>query len=271
MHATEHVSSLARAKMVMLVVSVGVSGLLCSFEASAASLDLSAEEVKSRVKHRLDGQHFTARVRFEIKSSNWQEVRELLVWRDDEGNRERLMAQFQAPAPMRGTGLLYIEGVDTPNNYFIYQPSGRRVRRIPESLITRDIYGVDLEYMGFGVAQLQPIEIESMEVEDLKGRKVYRLTERAKYPELQRFDERVIWVDPETFVPLRTEHYDDGKLTLRAQTTVLKDVSGIPTPVETVYEKPADAGVAHMTVESVDYESEIPPIFFSTLQLTKVR
>jgi len=237
----------------------------------SASLDLSPEEVKYRVKHRLDGLHFTAKIRFEVRDSDFDGVRMLEVWRDDVAERERLMAQFEEPPAMRGTGLLYLEGVDKPNSYFIYQPSGRRVRRIPESLVSQDIYGVDLEYMGFGVAQLQPVEIESMSVDTIDDRSVYRLTERATHPDLQRFETRRIWVDPDTFIPLRTEHFEKGKLSMTAQTLSVKEIGGVPTPVETVYTRPDEAGAAYMTVESVDYASPIPEIFFSTLQLTKNR
>ena len=110
-----------------------------------------------------------------------------------------------------------------------------------------------------------------MRVEELDGRRVYRLTEKALYSELQRFDRRVIWIDPDTFIPLRTEHYEDGKVTMTARTTSVKEVGGIPTPVETTYERPSEEAVAYMTVETVDYASRIPEIFFSTLQLTKAR
>ena len=48
-------------------------------------------------------------------------------------------------------------------------------------------------------------------------------------------------------------------------------IGGVPTPTNTVYERPSEEGVGHMTVENVDYDSEIPEIFFSTLQLTKAR
>jgi hypothetical protein len=50
---------------------------------------------------------------------------------------------------------------------------------------------------------------------------------------------------------------------------VLKEMGGIPTPAETRYERPLDQTVVHMRVEWVDYQSPIPEIFFSTLQLTK--
>jgi hypothetical protein len=253
-------------------VALCVSVLTAFSERGHASpaVSLTALEVKQKLAHRLDGFHFTAKIRFDIQQVGFQERRELVVWRDDKDReRERLMAQFRAPADMRGVGLLYVEGGDTPNDYFIYQPSQRRVRRIPESLVSQDVYGVDLEYMGFGVAQLQPVEVVSMEVEHIDGRDLYRLTEQATYADLQRFDRRVVWVDPETFLIVRTEHFRDGKKTLIAKTIRTEVIDGIPTPTETIYERPREGTVVTLTVDDVDYHSPIPEIFFSTLQLTK--
>lgn len=255
--------------LIVALASLPLAGTLSA--SHAAELDLSATQVRDRLRARLDGRHFTARVRLEIREVSFQESRELDVWRDDDGARgERLMARFDTPYDMHGLGLLYIESIEGANDYFMYQPSVRRVRRIPETLVSQDVYGVDLEYLGFGIAQLLPVEIESMRVDTIGDRQVYRLTERA-LQDNQRFDERIVWIDPDTFVPVRTEHIRDGKTTLIARTLAVENRSGVTTPMETVYERPQDGQTVRMLVLAVDYEAEIPEVFFSTLQLTKAR
>jgi hypothetical protein len=258
-------------RLVLLLLGIAIAWHSPA-RAQPSILPLSAQQVKHRVQHRLDGFHFTAHIRMDIRKPGYEEHRDLVVWRDDQdGERERLMAQFESPQDMRGTGLLYTEGIDAPNNYFLYQPSTRRVRRIPESMVSQDVYGVDLEYMGFGVAQLQPVEVESMEIATLDGKRVYRLVEKALYENLQRFDRRIIWIDPDTFIPIQAEHRRNGKITMTAKTQKLEKIQGVPTPVETIYERPLEGVSAYMTVKHVDYESPIPEIFFSTLQLMKAR
>ena len=55
----------------------------------------SAEEVKRRWLGRLEGCHFTATIRLRVQRSGDEEVRKILVWRDDnETKHERLMARF---------------------------------------------------------------------------------------------------------------------------------------------------------------------------------
>jgi hypothetical protein len=167
-------------------------------------------------------------------------------------------------------GLLYVERREGPNDYFLYQPALDRVRRIPESLAREDVYGVDLEYLGFGVAQIEPTRVDRVESVSLEGRRTLRVSERAERPDA-RFDVRNVWLDPSTHVPLRSEHERDGRRTLVAVTEQIDTLHGIATPTRIRFERPVDRQVVLMTVVSVDYETPIPKSVFSTLSLIKQR
>jgi hypothetical protein len=227
----------------------------------------SADEARRLWMGRLDGRHFTSRVLLRIERRGDTEERLIDVWRDDRGGvRERVMARFEAPPDMRDFALLYIENADGPNDYFIYQPASQRVRRVPEELVRQDVYGVDLEYLGFGVALIEPAEIESLAWDDLEGRRTLRVSERA-LRENQRFERRAVWLDPTTWVPLRTEHHLRGQVRLVARTDEVRMVQGTATPVRVSFERPLDGEKVSMQVQSIDYERPIPEAFFSTLRL----
>jgi hypothetical protein len=247
------------------------AALLWAAGAAAPAPAPSPDEVRSRMRERLRGRHFTAQVRLEIERGSQREQRKLLVWRDDaDGGSERFMARFERPPDMRGLGILYLERADRPNDYFLYQPALARVRRVPESMVRQDVYGVDLEYLGFGIAQLEPAEIVSLEADTLEGRPVYRLVEKATRPD-SRFERRTLWLDPDRFVPLRAVHERDGRVLLEVRTLELREVDGVPTPVAARFERPLDREVVHLFVDEVDYRSPIPEAFFSTLKLIQVR
>lgn len=233
--------------------------------------DLSIEEIQTHMRERLSGRHFTATVQLEIERSSRSEQRRLRVWRDDaDGGRERFMARFEKPADMRGLAILYLERPEGPNDYFLYQPSIGRVRRVPESTVRQDVYGVDLEYLGFGVAQIEPAEIVALEPDSIGDRRVYRLVEKARRKNI-RFDRRTLWLDPESFVPLRAVHERDGRIVLEASTLETREIDGVTTPTSARFARPLDGEVVHMTVEAVDYRSPIPESFFSTLELIRRR
>jgi hypothetical protein len=222
------------------------------------------------MRDRLRGRHFTAQVRLEIERGSQREERRLQAWRDEAGGSERFMARFERPPDMRGLGILYLERPDGPNDYFLYQPAIARVRRVPESMVRQDVYGVDLEYLGFGIAQLEPVEIVSASADTFEGRPVYRLVEEATRSD-SRFERRTLFVDRESFVPVRAVHERDGRVLLEVRTLELREIDGVPTPVAARFERPADREVVHMFVDEVDYRSPIPEAFFSTLKLIQVR
>jgi len=263
----ERAFSSARRTALALVVA-------CSQEGRAAPplADVPVpERVKANWSERLDGRHFTADVLLRIERAGWREERRVRVFRDDEGaTRERLLARFEAPPDLKGVGLLYLENAGRPNDYFLYQPSARRVRRIAETLAREDVYGVDLEYLGFGVAQIEPTEVAEAQADVIDDRSVIRLTERATRAN-PRFEERVVWLDPRTWVALRTEHRRRGATTLVARTEQVRELGGTPTPTRVVFERLDRAETVTLVVERIDYASPIPDAFFSALRLVTER
>jgi hypothetical protein len=217
---------------------------------------------------RHDGRAFTAKVTVRIRHRDIDEARHMEVWRDDKGGLERLMARFDAPPEIRGLGLLYLEQSGRSNDYFVYQPGTKRTRRVPETMVREDVYGVDLEYLGVGVAQLEPTRVDSVAEAVLDDRPAIRLEEHAERPGA-RFDRRVVWLQPDTFVPLRTEHYRGDQLVLVAITERIEAVQGVETPRRVRFERPLDRQIVEMEVEAVDYVSRIPEAFFTTMRLVQ--
>lgn len=253
----------------LLGCCVGLSPAVADVFPEAAPL--SAEQVKARWHGRLDRRHFSARVHLALEQPGLREDRELIVWRDDaSGDGERVMIRFESPPDLRRVGLLYLERTDRPNDYFLYQPALRRVRRLPEALANEDVYGIDLEFMGFGVAQSEPTEVESVRADVLGGRAAWRLAERALRAN-PRFERRVTWLDAEHFIPLRTEHHRGGRLRLVATTLETRAVQGVATPLRMRFERPGTGRRVELRVDGVDYESPIPEEYFSTLALLRAQ
>lgn len=247
-------------------------GVLCSApEASAVTNDLPSEEqLRASWLGRLDGLHFTAQVRMTISWQGKREERVIEVWRDDDPERhqERLMARFRDPSDLRGFALLYVEQAGRSNDYFVYQPELDRVRRISDRAAREDIYGVDLEYLGFGVAQIEPTTITSIRQGEHEGRSVVRVEERAQRSN-DRFDTRLVWIDTESWIPLRTQHLRNGQVTLDATTERVETIDGVPTPMQIRFERPLVGERVDFSVETIDYKAPIPPSYFSALSLIK--
>jgi len=257
-------------KFRVLISSAFLITLLGPYASTSTEPFDSASDVQQRWLSRLDGKHFTAHIALELAHEGKKEERKVTVWRDDESGRERLMARFQEPYDLRGVGLLYLENPERPTDYFLYQPATGRVRRIAESLAREDIYGIDLEFLGFGVAQREPVDVESLDYDVLGGRRVFRLTQRARRPN-PRFERETIWIDPSTYLSLQSIHYRHGEIVLQAHTEEVKLIQGVPTPVRSSFEREAKKETVMLTVEEIDYEAAIPEEYFSTLALLQKR
>jgi hypothetical protein len=256
--------------------SVALAAALCIALGALAhagddALPLSPADVAARWHGRLARRHFTARVRMHMDLAGLREERLLRVYRDDEDGRgERVLVRFDAPADLRNVGLLYLAHADRPNDYFLYQPEMRRIRRLPQSVVNDDVYGIDLEFLGFGVAQVAPTTLESLTRERLDGRTVWKLIESAREPN-PRFETRRTWIDPTSYVPLRTEHLRGNRLVLVAETKSLAEVQGVPTPKRVRFEKPIEKREVQLEVDSVDYEAPIPDEYFSAIALLRAQ
>lgn len=240
-----------------------------SARAGEDALPETADAVKRRWHSRLEGMHFTARVKLSMEMGGIHEERELLVWRTDEAvGAERVMVRFTQPESVRNVGVLFLEQQGRPNDYFLYQPELRRVRRLPETIANDDVYGIDLEFLGFGVAQSEPTEVESMTRESFEGRPTFRLEERA-LRENPRFDRRVTWLDAKTYIPVRTEQLRLGRRRLIARTVETREIGGIATPLRMEFENQLERRRVSLRVVEVDYQAAIPDEYFSTLALVR--
>jgi hypothetical protein len=226
----------------------------------------SAAEVQRSWHERLKGRHFTAHITIEMNLGGMDENRELVVYRDDEASKERLMIRFESPPDLHGSALLYLEQQDRPNDYFIYQNSARRVRRVPKVAVDEDVYGIDLEFLGFGVSKVMPTRVDSMKLESVNGRQAYRL-EETPLAENVHFDHRVTWIDSSTFVPLRTEQRLKGELVLVAETNEIRDIQGLPTPAKMHFEVIKGKRSIMLSVRDVDYQQPIPDSAFSIINM----
>jgi hypothetical protein len=235
------------------------------------AVPLSSADVAARWHTRLASRHFSATVRMQMDLGGLREERILRVFRDDEGGRgERVLVRFDAPADLRNMGLLYLEHEDRPNDYFLYQPAMKRIRRLPQSIADDDVYGIDLEFLGFGVAQSAPTEIAGMTRATLSGRAVYLLEEKATVPN-PRFETRRTWIDAQSFIPMRTQHLRGERVVLTAETLEVGEVQGIATPKRMRFHKPIEKREVLLQVDAVDYQAPISDEHFSALALLKAQ
>jgi hypothetical protein len=232
---------------------------------------LSAEDVRERWEAVLNGRHFTANVTLAMRFAGHEEHRRMRVYRDDTpAAGERVMIRFEAPPDLRNLRFLYVEQPDRSNEYYLYQADLKRMRRIHESIADDDLYGIDLEFLGFGGVPPVPVDGLSIRRETLGDREVYVLHERAREPNA-RFEERRLWIDRSTFVALRTEHLVEGGRRLLAETLATRTHAGVEFPTRIRFERDGGTRSVELTLDDLDLVTPLPDDVFTILALSRRR
>ena len=99
-----------------------------------AGEEISAKKIAQKVFDRDRGNNSRAKALMVlINKKGDKRTREFETLRIKEGERERQLIRFLAPADIRGTGFLTIEKKGWETDQFLYLPALRRTRRIVSS------------------------------------------------------------------------------------------------------------------------------------------
>jgi hypothetical protein len=121
--------------------------------------------------------------------------------------------------------------------------------------------GGEFDYLGFRVARMGRPVATQVETTTLNGRKALVLTEEARE---MHFEERKIWLDPDSYVPLRAEYWRNGKKFLLAETEEIRDVQGVATQIRIRFSIPDRKDLTSVwQVDSIDYDRPILDSYFT--------
>jgi hypothetical protein len=194
-----------------------------------------------------------------------REERVMRVYRDDVGGRdERVLIRFDAPADLRNVGLLYLEQAGRPNDYFLYQPAMKRIRRLPQSVaegragITSGSSASAWRNRADGDPRRDGEGSRTRGLES-RGRRFRTRASRRGAPGSTRRTSSA-----------RTEHLRDRRVVL-AETLEVVEIQGVATPKRMRFHKTIEKREVLLTVDSVDYQAPIAEEHFSALALLRAQ
>ncbi len=135
-----------------------------------------------------------------------------VYWRQFDDGLSRFLIKLEAPADMRGAGLLLVEKRER-HDMFMYMPELKRARRVTTRMVSSSLFGTDFSYEE--IARLQGIwrDDQLVRIADAveQGRSVYVLEGHPKEDEGSAYDRVVTYVDRETCIPLKISYYERGE------------------------------------------------------------
>ncbi len=136
--------------------------------------------------------------KMELISKNEKSIRKGISY---ETNDERRYLKFTAPASIRGIGFLSLPG----DLMYIYLPSFRKVRRIATSVRNTNFAGTDFTY-----DELSTFRYSKKYTPELLKTTDSTWVLKLKPKKQKDYAYLIMYVDKNTYIPLRIEFYDRG-------------------------------------------------------------
>ncbi|HVY62723.1 MAG TPA: outer membrane lipoprotein-sorting protein [Planctomycetota bacterium] len=188
-----------------------------------------------------------------VSSSGEKRKRELTSWfLAGEGDDNKVLVRFDAPADVKGTGLLTVVHGDSDDQW-LYLPDLRKSKRIAGATKSQSFMSTDFSNYDLRTEDIPGHVYAKTGEQSLDGRACYVVEGKPKDDD--KLDEtgysrRVFWVDKERFTVPKVEYYDKaGKLLKVALSEGWKQFDGLWRPAKVTMENKQEGSKTIVTYE----------------------
>jgi len=180
--------------------------------AMAAQAEESAADIskKSRDRGALNLLDLTAELKL-ITTAKDGRVKEQVLTSSSRkvGGKTRALSRFSQPAGVAGVAVLTVESEGEADEISLYLPKLKRVRKVAKSDRGKSFMDTDFSYSDIGGTGTRDSDLKRLPDQVVDGHKAWVIAGAgADSP----YGEVTVFVDQETYVPLRVEYKDkDGK------------------------------------------------------------
>jgi len=202
-----------------------------------------------------------ARMKIEDAQGRTQ-LRQFTILRNDhaDGGDQDFMVFFSRPSDVRGTVFLVHKHVDSDDDRWLYLPGLDLVRRISPGDKRTSFVGSHFFYEDVSGRHPQDDEHRLVETTDTH----YVLESTPRKPGEVEFERFVTQVDRATFLPMKTEYYDDQDRVYRVMEVLeVEEIKGYPTVTRSRMSTPLDGGGTLMEFRYIEYDVGLPGDIFS--------
>jgi outer membrane lipoprotein-sorting protein len=169
-----------------------------------------------------------------------------------DGDDDRLMVRFNAPAEVKGTGLLTIEK-GAEDEQWLYLPDLKKSKRIAGASKAQSFMGTDFSNYDMRTEDLTGHDYRKTGEETLDGRPCYLVEATPKTEEVKEstgYARRTMWVDKERWVVPRCEYFDTSGKPLKTLTADgWKQIEGLWRPAKVTVENKQEGSKTVVTYE----------------------
>jgi outer membrane lipoprotein-sorting protein len=260
----------------MAVLAIWLAPAAAPAQADEGALPDGAE-VARRINARDEGLSSSRRIRMELidKRGSVRE-REALMYRRFFGEDKRMALFYLSPATIRDTAFLTHDyaNVEAEDDYWLYLPALRKVRRIATRDRGKSFLGTDLSFEDVKKetkVSLEEYTWETLREEELEGRRCLVLESIPIDEKTRRelgYGRVVSWVDTENWLIRKAEIYDRADRHLKtSRIREIRQIDGIWTPHLIEVENHKSGHRTVFRIDQVNNAVEIPEDVFTERSL----
>ena len=188
--------------------------LSCLLFSAVAAAEESAADIskKSRERGSLNLVDLTAEMKLTTTSKDGKVKEQVLTSAAKKVNgRDASLARFSQPAGVAGVAVLTLAGQGNEgDDISMYLPKLKRVRKLAKTEKGKSFMDTDFSFADLGSTTANDDKVKRLADAKEAGRDTYVLTGPADME--SPYSEVTVWVDKETYVPMKAEYKDkDGK------------------------------------------------------------
>ena len=218
------------ARTLGLAVALGMGALAAGFStAGDANAAENARELMNKVSttRKLAGSEAVVKMSI-INAAGQKRERELSMATKlyDNGNTEKRIYRFLAPADVKGTGVLVFDHQTEGDDVWIFLPALRKTRRIVSSERSKSFMGSEFSYGDLNIPALDDYTYEILKEESAGGENCWVIEVKPKTPAIassEGYSKKSYWVSKANYTVRKGLYYDlDGKKLKELKTSDVK-------------------------------------------------
>jgi outer membrane lipoprotein-sorting protein len=205
-----------------------------------------------------------------IDKKETEQERAVKIWAF-QGDCDRSLTRFTAPKNVEGVGFLVVSEKGEAKRW-LYMPKSAKTRMIAEGDKNKSFMGTDFTYYDLSPHDIDNESFDAVKETTIDGHACYEVRGRSKTPETSLYGDVVKFVRKDNFVPIKVEFYDkSGKLMKRSTVLDLQNIKGNWTPMKMEMHNVQTEHKTIMTVNKVEFDTDIPDNVFTQTYLEKGR
>ncbi len=195
----------------------------------------------------------------------------------DNGNLEKKLVRFLAPADIKGTGLLTFDYKNKDDDIWLFMPALRKSRRIVSSEKAKNFMGSEFSYADMTPPNLEDFNFQNLGTEEVEGvicHKIKMTPKKEDIADENGFSQKISFIDVKIFVIRKAVYHDlSGEL---HKILMVKEVKEIDKenhkyrPTHLIMENKQNGRKSILKMNQIKYSPKLEDKYFTVRYLEKV-